>query len=79
MFKFLKDCCKDKNEQMRYYSLPPVTNQEVMHLISTKENPCWDVNNNFKCSKTRVIFQTVLDKKVRKDVQLHYYQYLSLL
>lgn len=43
MFKFLKDCCKDKNEQMKYYSLLPMTNQEVMYLISTKENLHWDV------------------------------------
>lgn len=79
MFKFLKDYCKDKNEQMRYYSLLPTTNQEVMYLISAKENLCWDVDNNFKCSKTCEIFETVLDKKARKDLQLQYHQYLSLL
>jgi len=76
MFEFFKYWYKDKNEQMRYSSLPPMTDQEVLYLIFINKNICWDVNNIFKCSKIHEIFDTVLDKKARKDVQLHR-QYLN--
>lgn len=45
-----------------------MTKQEVMYLISSKDNLCWYVNNIFKCSKTGEIFATEMDKKDRTDV-----------
>lgn len=45
-----------------------MTNQEVMYLISSKDNLCWYVNNIFKCSKKGENFETEMDKKEKTAV-----------